>query len=248
MATSAEALQNLQNYQASMKNPTALIGDANAALGVGAAQQQVQGLRGAITNTTHLLDQVAPGVMGRTQNSLVTSAQANRQIQNEQAPISSTLSKQNTDYANANADYSDLEKQAEARANAELQAQQQQVSYLQSLYGNIYQQEKDAADRAAQDRAFAESQRQFNAQMAASAAARAGSAGASPSFGGGGGASAPAAAAAPDYFSLIQSLRQQPGGVSKWNWGALANEFRNRGIDISHGSAADKALNAYFNG
>lgn len=199
MASSAEALQNLQNYQAGIKSPTDLISNAQNALGVNAAQQQVQGLRGAISNTTNLLKQVAPGVMGRTGNSLVTSAQANRQIQNESAPIQGTLEKQNTDYNQASQDYTDLEKQAETRANAEMTGQQNQVSYLQNIYGALAQQEKDAADRAFQQQQAAESAREFNAQLAASKASSANTF--NPSLG----ASAPQASRN-DYNSALSSI------------------------------------------
>lgn len=159
--TSQQAQQNLQQFGSSMKSPDMALQEAQAATGVNQAQQQVSGLRSAIQNSTNLLDRVAPSVMGRTQNSLVTSAQADRQIGNEQAPINAQLNKEQTDYANANQDYSTAEQRAEARANGVISGQQNQLSYLQSVYGNL----KSAEDTAAQQ---AEARRQFDASQALS--------------------------------------------------------------------------------
>src|SRR5258708_9369943 len=103
--TSGQALQGMQNFAGSMLTPQAAADQANKQYGVDAAQGQVQGLRGAIQNTTDLLNKVAPSVMGRVGNSLVTDAQANRQITNEQAPLNTQLNTETTDYSNANTDY-----------------------------------------------------------------------------------------------------------------------------------------------
>ena len=94
-------------------------------------------------------------------------------------------------------------------------------------------------------------------QMAVARAAGGGGGGGGYSFGGGGGGyAAPAAAPANknnpggdagQIFSLIQSLRQAPGGKQAWGWANLAAEFNRRGINTAKGSAADIALNRYFN-
>lgn len=181
-STSTQALSDLQSFQSGMTKPTDAYQQAGQQLGVPAARQQVQGLRGAINSTTSLLQQVAPSVMGRTQNSLVTSAQAGRQIQNEQAPIQTDLARENQDYTGASQDYNTLLNQANTQAGANLQGQQGQLSYLQQLYQTLSGNEQKAQD-------FAEQQRQFNADQAykqqALRASSAGSAGASPTFGGG---------------------------------------------------------------
>ena len=105
-----------------------------------------------------------------------------------------------------------------------------------------------------------EEQRQFNERLAAqerasraSAGGGGGGGGFSPSFGGGAvAAAAPRNANNPggdpgQVFSLIQQLRQSPGGVKNWGWANLAAEFNRRGIDTRQGGAADIALNRYFN-
>lgn len=178
-STSTQALSDLQSFQSGMTKPDQAYQQAGQQLGVPAAQQQVQGLRGAINSTTSLLQQVAPSVMGRTQNSLVTSAQAGRQIQNEQAPIQTDLARENQDYTGASQDYNTLLNQANTQAGANLQGQQGQLSYLQQLYQTLSGNEQKAQD-------FAEQQRQFNADQAykqqalkASSAASAGASGVS---------------------------------------------------------------------
>ncbi len=172
---SQQAQQNLQSFTQGMKSPSDVMNAANTQYGVGQAQQTVQGLRTSLQNTNNLLQQVAPGVMGRTQNSLVTDAQANRQIQNEQAPIQTNLQNLGQQYGNASQDYQSALGQASTLANAELGQQNQQESYLQGIYNDLYTQEQNAAQLAEQRR---------EANLSASSS----SGGASPSFGGAGAA------------------------------------------------------------
>lgn len=142
--TSQQALQNLQSAQGSQKSPDQIATDNSTSLGIPAAQQQVTGLRGAINNTTQLLSQVAPSVMGRTSNSLVTSAQADRQIANEQSPLNDQLNKENSDYSGASTDLQNLVGQANTKTTNDIAGQNSQLSYLQGIYGDL-----SAAEQAA---------------------------------------------------------------------------------------------------
>lgn len=179
---SADALSQLQQFQSSAKNPQDILAAQQQQLGVNAAQQNVSGLQGAIANTTKVLNNVAPSVMGRTGNSLVTSAQANNQIVNQQAPVSQQLNTQNTALGQAEQTYGTEESQAENAANLAYQGQQGQESYLQNIYNALYQKEQDAAAAAYQQQQLAEQKRE--ADLSASSAANSL---ASPSFGFGGG-------------------------------------------------------------
>ncbi len=172
--TSGQAQQNLQSYTGGMQSPDQAMSAANAQFGVSQAQQTAQGLRSSLQNTNQVLQQVAPGVMGRTANSLVTSAQANRQIQNESAPIQTQLADLGQQEQNADSSYRDALSQAQNAANANLGFQGQHQSYLQSVYNDLYAKENA-------DRAFAEQQREAN--MQSSAAANSGGSVASPSLG-----------------------------------------------------------------
>lgn len=150
--TSGQALQQLQSYQGTEKAPDQILQGQEQALGVPQAQQQVSGLRQAITNTTNLLNQVAPSVYGRTENSLVTDAQATRQIGNEQAPIQTKLGGLNTSYDNANSDLETNLSRAGTLAGLEAQGQTSKESSLKDIYSALYGQEQDAAKMAEQQR------------------------------------------------------------------------------------------------
>jgi hypothetical protein len=166
-ANSQEALSQLQQAQAQAQNPNDIVATQRQQLGVTGAQDTVTGLRGAINNTTKLLKQVAPSVMGRTGSSLVTNAQATKQISNEQAPIAQNLSEQGTQYNQANEDLNRLENQAEQAATGIYQGQQDKLSYAQNLYNNLFAREQ-ATEQARQAEADRQEQiRQFNASLAA---------------------------------------------------------------------------------
>lgn len=163
---SQAALAQLQETQAQSQNPNDILSGQRQQLGVQGAQDTVTGLRGAINNTTKLLKSVAPSVMGRTANSLVTAAQAGKQIQNEQAPISQTLTDQGSQYTEANQDLSKLEDQAGTAAAGIYQGQQDKQSYLQNLYNSLYQREQTAAAAQQAEADRQEQIRQFNASLA----------------------------------------------------------------------------------
>jgi hypothetical protein len=169
--TSAQALSNLQQTQAQSQDPNSILSGQRQQLGVNAAQDTVTGLRGAINNTTQLLKQVAPSVMGRTGNSLVTNAQATKQISNEQAPISQNLTEQNTQYGQASQDLSELQQRAQEAASGIYQGQQDKLSYAQNLYNTLYKQEQDAQTARQADADRQESIRQFNEGLALQKAA-----------------------------------------------------------------------------
>lgn len=167
--TSDQALGNLQQFQSQMQSPDQMVQNAQQSVGLGAAQQQVSGLRQAITNTTNLLNNVAPSVMGRTENSLVTSAQANKQISNEQAPISQTLQKQSSDLTNASDDLKNLTAQADQIVQLKEAGQTQQLNALKDIYDSLSAKEKQQFDQqnaqaanALEQQKLAEQQREFN--------------------------------------------------------------------------------------
>jgi len=140
--TSAQALGNLQSFEGSQPSASTVASQNATQFGVPAEQQQVSGLRGAIQNTTNLLSQVAPSVMGNTQNSLVTQAQANSQISNAEAPIQTDLTNENNQYNQDNSDLTNSENSANALTTADLTGQQNQMSYLQSIYSDLANQQQ----------------------------------------------------------------------------------------------------------
>ncbi len=165
-ANSAGALQQLQQTQAQSQDPNTILSGQRQQLGVQGAQDTVTGLRGAINNTTRLLNQVAPSVMGRTGSSLVTNAQATRQIANEQAPINKNLSEQGTQLSDADRTLGDLNQRAQEAASGIYTGQQDKLSYAQNLYNTLYKQEQDAQAAQQAQADHQEQIRQFNASLA----------------------------------------------------------------------------------
>lgn len=149
---SQQALGQLQTAQQTAQNPQSFLASQQQALGVPAQQEAVQGLRGAISNTTKLLNNVAPSVTGRAANSLVNAGAAQRIIANEQAPIAANLQTQGQQYSQSAQDLADLQNKALQQAQLQYQGQQDQVSYLQNLYNTLYAREQDAANRALQEK------------------------------------------------------------------------------------------------
>lgn len=185
-ATSSQAaLKELQAAEKTAQNPNDILSAQNQSLGVNSAQDTVTGLRGAINNTTKLLKQVAPSVMGRTGSSLVTNAQATKQISNEQAPISTNLTDENTQYGQESQDLDTLRQQAQTAASGIYQGQQDKESYLQNLYSTLYGKEQAAATKKAAAAAAAEQKREFNLKLALAKSSSGGSGGGSISLGGG---------------------------------------------------------------
>lgn len=170
MENSQQALAQLQQAQQSAQNPQNLLAQQQQQLGVQGQRDTTTGLRGAVDKTTKLLQQVAPSVMGRTQSSLVTNAQANRQIANEQAPISQNLNSQTTAYNQSAQDLADTENRASQAAQLAYTGQQDRLSYLQNLYGSLYQREQDEANRQETIRQFNEEQARLRQAAAASSA------------------------------------------------------------------------------
>lgn len=165
---SQTALANYTSAANSQQSPDQIYQDTSNSLGVGAAQSQVSGLRAAITNTTNLLNNVAPSVYGRTQSSLVTSAQAGRQIENESAPIQSTLSKQGTDLSNDQSNLSGLLSQASTIAGLKQQGQSDKLTNLEDIYKALYGQEQDKQAEADKQAAAAEQVREANLSSSSS--------------------------------------------------------------------------------
>lgn len=167
--TSAAALQQLQQAQSSQQSPDQILQGEDQSLGVDAAQGQVSGLRQAITNTTNLLNNVAPSVYGRTANSLVTSAQAGKQVENESAPIQQTLSGQNTNLTNDQSNLSDLLSKAGTLATLKQQGQSDTLTNLENIYKDLYGQEQDAQAEKDKQAAAAEQVREANLSASSSA-------------------------------------------------------------------------------
>lgn len=167
--TSQQALQDLQKYQSSRKSAQDILSERETSLGTPTSQQRLVGLRGAISNTENLLKGVDPSVSGRTQGSLVTEAQKQRLISLEREPIAGQLSDQNRALGDETANYNTLSARALQDAQLSIADQESRQNSLQGIYSTLYQQEQDAAAKAAQERAYkqqvAEANRNYQLAM-----------------------------------------------------------------------------------
>ena len=164
--TSAQALADIQSFDASRSNPSDVLAQAQNKYGTEQSRQRLVGLRSAIMGTEGMLNAVDPSVTGRTSGSLVTEAQRSRMVANERAPIAEQYSQQQGALTNENANLSDASSKAAQEAQLTLTGQDTKRNALQSLYDNLYKREQDAAaaQEAARQRAASEAQ---NSQYAA---------------------------------------------------------------------------------
>lgn len=220
---SQAALAQYQQAAQNQQSGDQIYNDTSTSLGVPQAQQQVSGLRSAITQTTNLLNNVAPSVYGRTQNSLVTNAQAGRQIQNESAPIQQTLSKQGDELSNDQSNLSGLLSQASTLAGLKQSSQNDKLTSLESIYKALYGQEQDKA--AADEKA-----RQFNASLTASSSSGGGSSGGSAK------AQSPAQAkqqAVSATYNNLYSMIGRDNHVGPGTWAKALAEWNNEGYSTT---------------
>lgn len=252
MDNSSAALSALQSQQGSAQNPNDILAAQRQQLGVQGAEDTVAGLRGAINNTTKALKAVAPSVMGRTGSSLVTNAQAGKQIQNEQAPIQQSLTDQGTQYNQAGQDLSQLDQKAQQAATGIYQGQQDKLSYAQNLYNTLYQKEQDAANAARQkaaadeqirqyDTSAAEQAREFNATPHGSSSAGTSNLDLSSLFSGNKATSAPSAPTIQDQaYTSVQKFLSQGPAVAKSDYAATLKS-------ANYGNALDKLKVQLYN-
>lgn len=159
---SATLATKLAEYNAKPVTSVDALNEAMGKYGVPEIRNTVSGLRTTVSNTTNALNAVDPSVTGRTQGSLVTEAQRQKQVANERAPIAEQLGTQSrtlTDQQQALADALGL---ATGEANNKVGDWERGRSALQGQYDVTYKREQDVADRAAQAQAETEKKRQFD--------------------------------------------------------------------------------------
>lgn len=244
--TSSQALSNLQSFQSGMQKPEDILNSQEQQLGVPQATQQVQGLRQAIQNTTSVLNNVAPSVYGRTQNSLETDAQANRNIQNEQAPISANLSKENTDYGNQESDLQNLLSKSGTLASLQTQGQDSQLGYLQNIYNDLFgsEQAKQASDLEQQK--LAEQAREANLSASSSASSASANNAYLSSLLGGGSSSNPSTSVA-QLSPQDAAYKDVQSRLSSGNMDQILSDYKATLKSANYGNTTDKAKIALYN-
>ena len=220
MATSAEALSQLQQFQNTMANPLDLYNKQVSELGVGDVRGRVSNLSNTLLNTENALNQVEPSVTGRTQGSLVTEAQRQRLVNLERQPLASQYGKIASQYQNEQQNLRDLLGQASQVSSLGYQGEQQKLANLQNAYqtsleGERYaRQQQIEADQREWERQQALWQRQFAERQLAQQAslARASMASASRGIS----AEDRLSGAGQEALAALQFARQNPGQVTDY--------------------------------
>lgn len=174
--------KQLQDYDKNRKNSVDVLNDAMKQYGVPEIRSRVSGLRTTLGNTENALNAVDPSVTGRTQGSLVSEAQRQKQVSNERAPIAEQYGQQTRALGNESANLSDQLQAAQLLAQNQVSDYDRGRQSLSSQYEVATARELEKRRREEADRAY-----QLQVQAANDARKAASSAGgASPSFDGGG--------------------------------------------------------------
>lgn len=188
MPTDLNPLQsNIDNSQsaydealANRRNPIDLYNEAVSSLGGNEIRQNVGNLRKQILDTENLLNGVEGSVQGRTSGSLVTEAQRQRLTNLERAPIAGQYNKFASNLSSEQSALNEVLGLASNQTNLTMAGEDRAIEALLSTlnankekYNTAKEQnqwedenkkwwEQFNANKAAADRQFAESQRQFN--------------------------------------------------------------------------------------
>lgn len=139
---------------------------SNNQYGVGEADTRLSALKGIVGNLQSSVEAVDPSVTGRTTGTFTTEGQRQALVSKEQAPILGNLGKQQTAETAAQGDLTQKQGLASQMATALLNDDKAKYQRLLDTYNQNTAQDSAAEAKAQQDRAFAEQQRQFNAQQA----------------------------------------------------------------------------------
>ena len=231
MATSAQLANDIATYDKNRVTSADALNQALGQYGVPEIRKTVSGLRTSVDNTTNALNAVDPSVTGRTQGSLVTEAQRQRQVANERAPIAGQLDTQGRNLSTQQQSLQDALGMATTQASNRVNDYNTGRSALQSQYESTFQREQAAAAEAARQAAFAEQQRQFNEQLRASQAASRAAASSGYGLGGGGGSTAAPSIQDQAYKNVQSFLAQGRKAAESDYWATKASADRGNAMD-----------------
>lgn len=234
-STSQQALDQLTSYRGTIKDPSTILAESRNKYGIDSVNSRIQGLRGSITNTEGLLNGVDNSVTGRTSGTLTTEAQRARIVNMERAPISDTLATQQAGLTNESQNLQDLTGQASTDAQLQYGGQQDQLTYLKSIYDTLFAREQaaEAARQAEQDR-----QDKLKSDAAQLALAKLG-------LGGGGAAPTDPNAAPTDPLAQI-AYNDVRTRVSQQSDAALKGDYNATALSAGYGNAKDKLKLQYY--
>lgn len=188
--------KELADYDAKRKGSNDVLTEAMKSYGIPEIRSRVSGLRTTLSNTENALNAVDPSVTGRTQGSLVTEAQRQRQVVNERAPIAQQYGQQSQALATESANQGDALQAAKLLAENQINDYTTGRQSLSDRYTMAVSAEAERRRREEADRAF-ELQKQQVEDSRRAAAASAG-------YGIGGGSSSSGGISSPSSTDAIQ--------------------------------------------
>jgi acetyl/propionyl-CoA carboxylase alpha subunit len=220
---SATLAAKIADYDSHKVTSADALNEALGQFGVPEIRKNVAGLRTTVANTTNALNNVDPSVTGRTQGSLVTEAQRQRQVVNERAPIAQQLQSFGGQLGDQEKTLQDATGQATTLATNRVNDYNTGRQALQSQYDTAYKREQDTAAAEAQRQAAIREQtnNDRNYQLALqSSNTKAGAAS----------AKAPTKQdVASHIVSQLNSLKGRDGYVSNETWANALNDFTSAG-------------------
>lgn len=230
---SATLAKQLTDYDTNRKSSVDVLNEAMGKYGVPEIRTRVAGLRTTLSNTENALNNVDPSVTGRTQGSLVTEAQRQRQVTNERAPIAEQYGQQERALGVESGNLNDSLGAARLLAENQVNDYSAGRTALQSRYSDAVSRESEIRRREEADRAF-----RLEEQKAADARAQAAQAAAGYSIGGG---SASARASAPKTDPVQQTAYNDVyTRVSNQSDAELQGDFRATARSAARGNTKDK--------
>lgn len=219
--SSAAAATALSDFQKSEVSPDAAIASGNSKYGVSGLGTQLDALRSTTSNLQRSIANVDPSVTGRTSGSLVTEAQRQAIVNNEQQPLVKNFNDVSTNLNDVDKQYGEATGLATNYANSLLGNQKDQ-------YGQLFGQYTTALQKEQADAAATEKQREFDASLADSKSARAASGGSGLDLSSllGGSAAAPPQAPAPQDHLMFDIKNLIPADyATRYNPGYTEREI-----------------------
>lgn len=233
----ATIANQIAEYDKNRKSSNDVLNEAMSKYGIPEIRSRVAGLRTTLSNTESALNNVDPSVTGRTQGSLVTEAQRQRQVANERAPIAEQYGQQSRALGVESANQSDALSAAKLLAENQINDYNMGRSALQSRYDIANTQESERRRREEADRAFA-----FQQDQARRAATQV----AGYSLGGGVAQKTPAASAPPTNALQQDAYNDVRTRTTSQNDAQLRSDYAATAKSAGFGNARDKTKLEFY--
>lgn len=163
---SATLANQIADYDKNAKSSADVLNDAMKQYGIPEIRNRVSNLRTTLSNTENALNNVDSSVTGRTQGSLVTEAQRQRQVVNEKQPLMQNYGQISNALGNESNNMSDQMQAAQMLASGRINDYNTGRQALQSRYADAIAREIEQRRQMEADRDY-----QLKAKSAATEAA-----------------------------------------------------------------------------